>query len=72
MNVNTKELDAQRVGRTGTMESKSSLRCLLFILVAWESEKWNRGICGKALPGAVIAERIGDLCYCYICSCLYR
>ena len=41
------------------MESKSSLRCLLFLLLTRESAKENRGICGKELTGSVIAEGIG-------------
>ena len=65
-----KELDAQRVGCTEAMESKSSLRCLLFLLLAREFAKGNRGICGKELIGAVIAEGIGDLFYGYIFSCI--
>ena len=71
MNVTMKELGAQRVGCMEAIESKSSLRYLLFLLLARESAKGNRGICGKELTGAVIAKAIGGLHYCYMCSCHY-
>ena len=66
-----KELIAQRVGCMETIESKSSLRCVLFLLLARESAKGNWGTCGKKLTGSVIAKGIGDPRYCYMCSCHY-
>ena len=69
MNLTVKELDARRVGYTGTMGSKSSLMLIASFGDTGACKK-EQGHIWKELIGAVIAEGIGGLRCCYIGSFL--